>query len=386
MKRLIVVPNLYAAAPYAHAVRVDEILYTSAIAALDSNGTLLHPGELVPQVHKIYGNISRILEVAGGTWDDVVKINHFFSSPGPSPSEFEGLREALGDYLALGQQAGTDVCLGPAPEGARLQVEVIAHIGVDKRVLSFVPRNNGRCWAPGVRVGRHVYLSGRRAYGVGAAVNSPTLADETRGVYSEFDGLLKEAGVAWRDVVRVRQFVTDSGADFNLVRNGRRDYVPTGAFTSTSLCCMAGDPSGNVASPWTIAVDLEATTGVKISANTNALVETPATAHALKIGNLVHLQAWISTDDKDEIVFPGDIEGQARQVLNKMDLMLAAAGCGWSDVITSRVFCREREHLQAVRNIERHWAGSSVFARSDAVCRFFDPEALVEIELTVARR
>jgi enamine deaminase RidA (YjgF/YER057c/UK114 family) len=267
-------------------------------------------------------------------------------------------------------------------------VEVIAHIGVDKRVLSSdVAQNNGRCWAAGVRAGRYVYLSGRRAYGVAGAlsVNSPRLTDETYGIYSEFDRLLHEAGVAWRDLVRVRQFVTEPGADFNHVRNGRRIYVPTGAFTSTSLCCAADDPSGNVAGPWTIAADLEATTGTKISVSTNALVETPATAHAVKIGNLVHLQAEISTDDKDEIVFPRDIEGQARHVLQKMDLLLAAADCAWSDVVTSRIFCREREHLKSVRKIERHWAGSSVYARSDAICRFFHPDALVEIELTVAR-
>src|SRR5277367_5482225 len=156
MKRHIVVPDLYEIAPYAHAVRIDEILYASGVAALDRDGALVSPGELVPQARKIYDNISRILDAAGARWADVAKVNHFFSAPGPSASEARELRETLGHYLPPAQQAGTDVCLGPAPEKGRLQVEVIAHIGVDKRVLSSdLPQNNDRCWAAGVRVGRH---------------------------------------------------------------------------------------------------------------------------------------------------------------------------------------------------------------------------------------
>lgn len=388
MKRVIVVPDLYSAAPYAHAVRVDEILYTSAIAPVDRNGSVVSPGRLLPQVQKIYDNISQILDVAGVTWAEVVKINHFFEPPGPSVDELDAMRTSLANYLRPNEQAGTDICLAPSFSGSRMQVEVIAHVGVEKRVLTADTAGlHGRCWAPGIRVGRHVYLSAHRAYQTAqlASTKTSTLTSETNNIYTNFDTLLRQANVAWRDLVRVRQFVSDPLADFNQVREGRRDYVPFGAFTSTSICCLEGDPSGNPSSPWTIATDLEATTGTKIAVNSNALAHTPGTAHALKVGNLVHLQAEISTNEQNEIVFQDDIEAQARHVLQKMDLLLATAGCEWGDVVTSRIFCKMREHLQTVRRIEREWAGGAIFAKSDAISRFFDPNVLVEIELTAAR-
>jgi enamine deaminase RidA (YjgF/YER057c/UK114 family) len=230
-----------------------------------------------------------------------------------------------------------------------------------------------------------VYLSGHRAVASAAAVAVSPLTCETHAVYSSFDALLKDAGVAWRDLVRVRQFVTDPAADFNHVREGRIQYVPPGAFTSTSICCDPGDPSGRPARPWLIAAELEAAVGTKISLNTSALVQTPATAHALKVGNLVHLQAEISDDETGRILFKDDIEAQARHVLQKMDLLLAAAERRWDDIVTSRVFCKISEHLKRVREIERFWAGDASYARCDAVSKFFDPDVLVEVELTVAR-
>ncbi|MEI9964638.1 MAG: Rid family hydrolase [Caulobacteraceae bacterium] len=386
MKRQIFAPGLFEAAPYAHAVRLDEILYVSSMTALERDGTLAAPGDLLAQARKIYENIGLVLQSAGARWEDVAKVNHFHSSPGPTPEEFDGLKAVVAEFLPPGRQAGTDVCLGPAAEGGRLQVEVIAHIGEDKRTLTGGASNHGALWAPGVRVGRHVYLSSRRAYGVRQdRAEGSTLAAETHAVYADFDALLREAGVEWRDMVRVRQFVTDPAADFNRVREGREAFVPPGAFTSTSVCSLPGDPSGRDGGPWTIAVDLYAATGTKLSSNTNALVQTPATAHALTVAGLVHMQAEIPDVD-DEIIFVDDIEAQSRFVLEKMQLLLEAGGCTWDDVVTSRVFCRDREHLEAVRKAERTWAGSAVFARSDAVCRFFDPNVLVEIELTAARR
>jgi enamine deaminase RidA (YjgF/YER057c/UK114 family) len=66
--------------------------------------------------------------------------------------------------------------------------------------------------------------------------------------------------------------------------------------------------------------------------------------------------------------------------------MLGAAGCGWSDVVTSRIFYKNRKDISVVRRIERAWAGDSAYARSDVVTRFFDRDVLLEIELVAHAR
>ncbi|WP_137391092.1 RidA family protein [Rhodoligotrophos defluvii] len=382
MRKLnVIAPEIFDPGPFAHAVRVDNVVYTSSIAALDRDGRLVRPGDLAAQARQIYRNLGAILAAAGAGWSEVAKVNHFFAPPGPSAAEIAELRSIVAEHLPQGQQAGTDICFGLAHEGSRLQVEMIAHVGTEKRVLDG-GSGHGETWAPGIRVGRHVYLGGRRAYRPGGA-DPATLGDQTNAIYTGFDALLKQAGIPWRDLVRVRQFITETSADFNLVREGRGSFVPTGRFTSTSVACLRQDPSGGGDDGgWVIAAEAEAASGTKISLNTNAMVDTPGVPHAVKVGDLVHLQAEISNDEQDEIVHPRDIEAQARRVMTFMDKMLSAAGCTWSDIVTSRIFCREREHLEIVRRIERHWAGDAAYARSDVVCRFFHAEALVEVELT----
>lgn len=383
MKSFIVSPELPDPAPYAHAVRVDGILYTSAIAPLDRAGGLVAPGDILAQARHVYASLDSILRAAGAQWKDVVKVNNFVTPPGISRSELEGLREIMAGFLPPLQQAGTDICFDPVHDGQRIQVEIIAQTGVDKRILPGTGNGTaGTLWAQGVRAGRHVYLSARRA----APTGLRGLREETADVYGAFAELLEQAAVELADIVRVRQFVSDPGADFNHVREGRTAYVPQGAFTSTSVSCLPVHPLAPEFADWAIAVDLEASTGIKLSTNTSAMPIAPATAHAIAVGPLVHLQAEIATDRDDVLLYPGDIDAQARYVFQNMTKLLEAAGCDWSDVVTSRVFCRQAEHIEPTRRAERLWAGSAVYARSDAVCRFFDSEALVEVELTAARR
>jgi enamine deaminase RidA (YjgF/YER057c/UK114 family) len=161
--------------------------------------------------------------------------------------------------------------------------------------------------------------------------------------------------------------------------------VPAGRFTSTSVSIPAAAPR-DPASEWLIAVELEAASGTKVAINTSATVDTPGVPHALKIGGLVHFQAAIANNERDEILFPGDIAGQTLHVLQSLDAMLAAAGCGWSNVVASRVFCRHAEHLDVVRRLEQQRCAGSRYARTELVCGFFDPAVLVEIELVAQDR
>jgi 2-iminobutanoate/2-iminopropanoate deaminase len=227
-----------------------------------------------------------------------------------------------------------------------------------------------------------VFLSGARSY---AADTPLDLTSQTHDIYRRFGSLLEEAGADWRDTVRVRQFITDTAADFNKVRDGRKSFVPAGRFVSTSVSCLPDDPTGDLGN-WTIAVDLEGACAPKVTVTTSEMVDTPGVPHALRVGDLVHLQAELANDAHDKILYPGDVEAQARHVLGCLDRMLGAAGCGWSDVVTSRIFYKNREDISVVRRIERAWAGDSAYARSDLVTRFFDRDVLLEIELVAHAR
>jgi reactive intermediate/imine deaminase len=94
---------------YSHAVRVETRdaawIYVSGQIALDPGGMLVAPGDLPAQTERVFENLARILEANGATFDDVVKIQTFFTT-------LEGLdasREIRARYLPAEPPASTAV-------------------------------------------------------------------------------------------------------------------------------------------------------------------------------------------------------------------------------------------------------------------------------------
>lgn len=60
-----------------HAIKVGNTIHLSGQVALDPDGNLVGEGDIEAQADYIWGNISKILEAAGSSLDDVVKIFQF---------------------------------------------------------------------------------------------------------------------------------------------------------------------------------------------------------------------------------------------------------------------------------------------------------------------
>ena len=61
----------------AHAVRTGNTVYISGQIALDLNGNVVGEGDVEAQGDYIWGNIKKVLEGAGATMDDIVKVFQF---------------------------------------------------------------------------------------------------------------------------------------------------------------------------------------------------------------------------------------------------------------------------------------------------------------------
>ncbi len=60
-------------------VRVGELLFTSGNVANDANGNLVGPGDCEAQSRQVMANIRAIVEAAGASMSDVVKITCFLT-------------------------------------------------------------------------------------------------------------------------------------------------------------------------------------------------------------------------------------------------------------------------------------------------------------------
>jgi 2-iminobutanoate/2-iminopropanoate deaminase len=62
---------------YTDAVRAGDLLFVSGCVALDGHGHVVGEGDVVAQARQVFANIGLVLEAAGASFADVVKVTLF---------------------------------------------------------------------------------------------------------------------------------------------------------------------------------------------------------------------------------------------------------------------------------------------------------------------
>jgi 2-iminobutanoate/2-iminopropanoate deaminase len=112
--------------PYVQGVEVTEakFVFTSGVVARDVNGTLLGAGDIRVQTRQCFENIRHIIEAAGGSLSDLVKVTVFIRPGADYTTMNEVRRELLQgiDFVSSTVQVGLN-----APE-ALIEVEAVAAV------------------------------------------------------------------------------------------------------------------------------------------------------------------------------------------------------------------------------------------------------------------
>ena len=107
-KDVVVSPKVYRRDGGTHAVRVGRTLYLSGQAALDGDGKLVGKGAVETQVRQVLTNIEAVLEAAGGSMADVVRLDTFLARRADH-SKVIAVRE---EVLPVGEMVVSDVVTG----------------------------------------------------------------------------------------------------------------------------------------------------------------------------------------------------------------------------------------------------------------------------------
>jgi reactive intermediate/imine deaminase len=67
------------AGAYSHALKVGNLLFISGQVGQDSEGNLVSKGDMAAQARHAMKNITALLEAAGATWENVIKINNYIT-------------------------------------------------------------------------------------------------------------------------------------------------------------------------------------------------------------------------------------------------------------------------------------------------------------------
>jgi reactive intermediate/imine deaminase len=83
---------------YANGVRAGDTLYVSGQVALDGEGRLVGPGDVVAQTRQVLDNVQRVLAAGGATLKDVVKVTVFLANVDDRPRVNEVRQAYFGDH------------------------------------------------------------------------------------------------------------------------------------------------------------------------------------------------------------------------------------------------------------------------------------------------
>jgi reactive intermediate/imine deaminase len=78
MPRTVIAPStMHQAVGYSHAVRAGNTLYIAGQVAVDPEGNIAGAGDIEAQAAQVWRNLRTVLEAAGGSLDDIVKLTTF---------------------------------------------------------------------------------------------------------------------------------------------------------------------------------------------------------------------------------------------------------------------------------------------------------------------
>ncbi len=110
---------------YSHAVKVKAgyLLFTKGTTARDQQGNLVGKGDIKAQTRQIFENIKIILEIAGGTFDNVIKLTTYVTDI----SKFQEIHEVRAEYFKQDYPASTMVEVSRlAHEDLLIEIEAVA--------------------------------------------------------------------------------------------------------------------------------------------------------------------------------------------------------------------------------------------------------------------
>lgn len=121
-KQIIHTPKAPAAiGAYSQAVKVGTTVYLSGQIPLDPASMALVEGGMDAQIRRVFDNLSAVAEAAGGSLNDIVKLNVFLTDL----AHFPLVNEIMAGYFAQPFPARAAIGVAALPRGAGVEMDAV---------------------------------------------------------------------------------------------------------------------------------------------------------------------------------------------------------------------------------------------------------------------
>ena len=106
---------------YSQAVKIENIVYLSGQIPLVPETMQLAGGDMRIQISRVFENLGAVARAAGGTLNDVVKLNVYLTDL----SHFPLVNEVMAEYFREPYPARAAVGVATLPKGAAVEMDAV---------------------------------------------------------------------------------------------------------------------------------------------------------------------------------------------------------------------------------------------------------------------
>jgi len=110
---------------YSQAVKVGDVVYLSGQIPLVPETMTVIEGDFSTQVRRVFDNLSAVAEAAGGSLQDVVKLNIFLTDL----SYFGTVNEIMAEYFQQPYPARAAIGVASLPKDVPVEMDAIMQLG-----------------------------------------------------------------------------------------------------------------------------------------------------------------------------------------------------------------------------------------------------------------
>jgi 2-iminobutanoate/2-iminopropanoate deaminase len=124
-KKEVIIPSGGAKplAPYSPGIRLGNLVYTSGQIGIDPTTGKLVTGGVIPETKQALNNLTRILESAGTSLNNVVKVTVYVREI----EDYASVNQVYGEYFIENPPARS-IIQGELPAGASVVFDAIAYV------------------------------------------------------------------------------------------------------------------------------------------------------------------------------------------------------------------------------------------------------------------
>jgi 2-iminobutanoate/2-iminopropanoate deaminase len=124
MSKTAIVPKTLAppVGPFSQGIRTNGLLFLSGQVGLEPATGKLVPGGIRAETEQVLRNLAAVLEAAGKTFTDVVRVGVFLTDMG----DFSAMNAVYEKQFIQPYPARTTIAVAALPLGARVEIDLVA--------------------------------------------------------------------------------------------------------------------------------------------------------------------------------------------------------------------------------------------------------------------